>query len=48
MIDCGRGERNHEIAEDYLATHSVGRGVFLVLVARAVAPVWQVSRSPPG
>jgi len=27
VIDCRRGERKHEIAEEYLATHTVKRGV---------------------
>jgi len=48
VIDCGRGERKHRIAEAYLATHAVRRGVFLILVARAVAPVWEVQRSAKG
>lgn len=48
VIDCKRGERKHEIAEKYLATHEVDRGVFLILVARAVAPVWEVTRTPSG
>ena len=48
VIDCKRGERKHEIAEEYLATHRVDRGVFLILVARAVAPVWEVTRSTGG
>jgi hypothetical protein len=48
VIDCGRGERKHQIAEDYLATHSVGPGVFLILVARAAATVWEVKRSASG
>jgi hypothetical protein len=26
VIDCGRGERKHRIAEEYLATHTVGVG----------------------
>src|SRR5919197_3940116 len=38
VIDCARGERKHEIAEAFLASHAVQRGVFLILVARAVAP----------
>src|SRR6266542_2847122 len=42
VIDCRRGERKHEIAEEYLATHVVRRGLFLILVARAIAPVWDV------
>ena len=48
VIDCKRGERRHEIAEEYLATHEVERGVFLILVARAVAPVWEVTRTATG
>jgi hypothetical protein len=48
VIDCGRGERKHQIAEDYLATHPVSRGVFLILVARAAATVWEVKRSASG
>jgi DNA-binding transcriptional ArsR family regulator len=48
VIDCKRGERKHDIAEEYLATHDVECGVFLILVARAVAPVWEVTRTPGG
>jgi hypothetical protein len=48
VIDCGRGERKHLIAERYLAEHEVGIGVFLILVAKAPATVWQVVRSPGG
>jgi hypothetical protein len=48
VIDCRAGERKHRIAEDYLASHEVTRGVFLILVARAIAPVWEVSRTPHG
>ena len=45
VIFCRAGERKHRIAEAYLATHEVGIGVFLVLVAKAPAPVWKVARS---
>jgi hypothetical protein len=48
VIDCKRGERKHQIAEEYLAEHTVGTGVFLIFVARAVAPVWEVTRSASG
>jgi len=48
VIDCRRGERKHDVAEEYLATHTVKRGLFLVLVARAIAPVWDVRRSRTG
>jgi hypothetical protein len=36
------------LAEEYLASHSVGPGVFLILVARASAAVWEVTRSSSG
>jgi hypothetical protein len=48
VIDCRRGERKHDVAEEYLATHTVKRGLFLILVARAIAPVWDVRRSRTG
>jgi hypothetical protein len=48
VIDCTAQERKHRIAEDYLATHTVATGVFLILVARAPATVWKVSRSTAG
>lgn len=48
VIDCKRGDRKHLIAEEYLANHAVGTGVFLVLVAKAPATVWKVKRSAAG
>jgi hypothetical protein len=49
VIDCKAGERKHEIAEQYLAEHLVARpGVFLVLVAKAPATLWDVRRSEGG
>jgi hypothetical protein len=48
VIDCKAGERKHRIAEEYLASHSVGPGVFMILVARAPATVRKVRRSPAG
>ena len=45
VIYCKAGERKHLIAEEYLATHEVGTGVFLVLAAKAPASVWEVRRS---
>jgi len=43
VIDCSAGERKHEIAEEYRAKTKVTEGLFLVLVGRAQAPVWDVS-----
>ena len=48
VIDCTAGERKHLIAEEYLRTHSVGPGVFMILVARAPAMVWDVRRCADG
>lgn len=48
VIDCTREDRKHRIAEDYLTTHQVAVGVFLILVARAPATVWEVRRSSAG
>jgi hypothetical protein len=48
VVDCRRGERKHRIAEEYLATHQVATGVFLILVAKAPASVWEVERSAGG
>ncbi len=43
VIDCSAGQRKHDIAEEYLAKTEVPDGLFLVLVGRAPAPVWDVS-----
>jgi hypothetical protein len=48
IVECRRGERKHVIAEEYLATHPDAHGLFLILVSRAVAPVWEVERSVGG
>jgi hypothetical protein len=47
VIYCKAGERKHLIAEEYLATHEVNTGVFLVLAAKAPARVWEVRRCQP-
>jgi hypothetical protein len=43
VIDCPIGERKHDIAEEYRAKTKVTCGLFLILVGRAQAPVWDVS-----
>ena len=43
VIDCSMGERKHTIAEEYLTETTVTEGLFLVLVGRAPAPVWDVN-----
>ena len=39
------GQRKHDIAEEYLAKTSITRGLFLILIGRAQAPVWEVTRA---
>ena len=48
VIDCKADQRKHLIAQDYLREQAVGPGVFLILLARAPATVWKVSRSNAG
>ena len=43
VIDCPAGQRKHDLAEEYLAKTRVTQGLFLVLVGRAQAPVWDAS-----
>src|SRR6516162_2022663 len=38
VIDCPAGHRKHDLTEQYLT-----QGLFLVLVGRAQAPVWDVN-----
>jgi len=46
VIYCKAGERKHRIAAEHLAARPPSRpGVFLVLVAKAPASVWEVRRS---
>jgi len=48
VIDCAPGERKHEVAEEYLPQDPHFTGVFLILVARAPAPVFDVQCSKSG
>src|SRR6266851_1366772 len=43
LVDCPAGERKHDLAEEYLAKTKITQGLFLILVGRAPAPVWDVS-----
>jgi hypothetical protein len=47
VIDCSAGQRKHDLAEEYLAKTTVTQGLFLVLIGRAQAPVWDVSGKQP-
>ena len=43
VVDCRVGERKHDLAEEYLTKTKITQGLFLILVGRAQAPVWDVS-----
>ena len=43
LLHCHAGEHKHELAEEYLAKAQITQGLFLILVGRAQAPVWDVS-----
>jgi hypothetical protein len=43
VVDCPAGERKHELAEEHLAKTKITQGLFLILVGRAQAPVWDIS-----
>ena len=43
VVDCSAGQRKHVLAEEYLAKTTVTQKLFLVLVGRAQAPVWDMS-----
>jgi hypothetical protein len=48
LVDCGRGERKHLTAEEFLADHTPKPGLFLVLVGRAPGVVWHVPKTKEG
>ncbi len=48
VIDCSSEERKHKIAEEHLKNNPPGKGVFLILVGRAMATRWEVKRSGRG
>jgi hypothetical protein len=42
VIDCSVKDQKHEMGEEVLRHTQITRGVFLILVGRAPAPVWEV------
>ena len=48
VIDCSSADDKHKIAEEHLQKNPAARGLFLILVGRAVATVWEVKRSKRG
>ncbi len=48
LIHCPSGVRKHELAEKHIPADSAFRGLFLILVAKSPALVWEVTRSENG
>ena len=48
VVYCAAGERKHEIAEEHLSTKQVKTGLFLVLVSKAPALVWEAQKTGTG
>jgi len=48
VIDCAPGERKHEIAHEHMPSDPNFVGVFLILVSKSPAAVWQVKRFGKG
>jgi hypothetical protein len=48
VIYCSPGEEKHKMAEQHLATHETKPGLFLVLVSKAPALVWEAQMTSAG
>ena len=48
VVYCAPGERKHEIAEEHLATTKAKPGLFLILVSKAPALVWEAQQTGAG
>ena len=48
VIYCSPGQDKHKMAERHLATHQTKPGLFLILVSKAPALVWEVQRTGTG
>lgn len=48
VIDCRSGFRKHEFAEEHIPQDSDFTGVFLILVAKSMAPIWHVKQFKGG
>jgi hypothetical protein len=48
VIYCSSGEDKHRMAEQHLATHPVEPGLFMVLVSKAPALVWEAQMTGTG
>jgi hypothetical protein len=48
VVDSSPGQRKHDRAAEYLATHEVKPGLFMILVSKAPALVWEAQKTGTG
>jgi hypothetical protein len=48
VVHCAAGQRKHEIAEQHLSTRQEKTGLFLILVSKAPALVWEAQQTASG
>ena len=48
VVYSSPGERKHDIAAEYLSTHEIDRGLFLIHVSKAPALVWEAQKTGTG
>jgi len=48
VVYCAPGERKHEIAEEHLSSTQMKPGLFLILVSKAPALVWEAQQTGTG
>ena len=48
VIYCSPGEDKHKMAEQHLATHEAKPGLFMILVSKAPALVWEAQQTGAG
>jgi hypothetical protein len=48
MVYSSPGERKHDIASEHLAIHEVKPGLFMILVSKAPALVWEAQMTGTG
>jgi len=48
VVYCSPGENKHKMAEEHLAAHETKPGLFMILVSKAPALVWEAQRTGTG
>jgi len=48
VVDSSPGQRKHDRAAEYLSTHEIKPGLFMILVSKAPALVWEAQKTGTG